>query len=82
MASDRRLQVIIAIFVICYGAIGARLFYLGTQDQGQRLSPVVPPSVARPDILDRNGTTLAMDMPSASIYAEPRRIVDLDEAIE
>ena len=40
------------------------------------------PSVARPDIVDRNGTTLGMDIPSASIYAEPRRIVDLDEAID
>ena len=38
--------------------------------------------MARPDIVDRNGTTLGMDIPSASIYAEPRRIVDLDEAIE
>src|SRR5690606_23913369 len=36
----------------------------------------------RPDILDRNGQTLATDIKTASLYAEPRNIVDPDETIE
>src|SRR5690606_7096876 len=31
---------------------------------------------------DRNGVVLAMDVRSASLYAEPRSIVDVDEAME
>ena len=39
-------------------------------------------STARPDILDRNGNILARDLATFSVYAEPRRIVDADEAVE
>jgi cell division protein FtsI (penicillin-binding protein 3) len=39
-------------------------------------------STARPDILDRNGHVLATDVRSPSLFAEPRRIIDLDEATE
>ena len=39
-------------------------------------------AAARPDILDRNGEILATDIKTASLYAEPRRIVDPDEAVE
>ena len=34
------------------------------------------------DIVDRNGEVLATDIKTASLFAEPRRIVDADEAIE
>ncbi|RVD65314.1 penicillin-binding protein 2, partial [Mesorhizobium sp. M4A.F.Ca.ET.029.04.2.1] len=37
---------------------------------------------SRPDIVDRNGEVLATDIKTASLFAEPRRIVDADEAIE
>jgi cell division protein FtsI (penicillin-binding protein 3) len=37
---------------------------------------------SRPDILDRNGEVLATDIKTASLYAEPRKIIDPDEAIE
>jgi cell division protein FtsI (penicillin-binding protein 3) len=39
-------------------------------------------STARPDILDRNGQILATDVRAPSLFAEPRRIIDLDEASE
>jgi cell division protein FtsI (penicillin-binding protein 3) len=39
-------------------------------------------ATARPDILDRNGEILATDVKRPSLFAEPRRIVDVDEAIE
>jgi cell division protein FtsI (penicillin-binding protein 3) len=37
---------------------------------------------ARPDIVDRNGTILATDVRTVSIFAEPRNIIDKDEATE
>jgi len=43
---------------------------------------LMPPSYARPNIIDRNGVVLAMDIPAASIFAEPRRLLDVDETVE
>ena len=39
-------------------------------------------ATARPDILDRNGEVLATDVRVPSLYGEPRRIIDVDEAVE
>ena len=36
----------------------------------------------RPDIVDRNGVVLARDIRVASLYADPRKIIDIDEAVE
>ena len=38
--------------------------------------------IPRPDIVDRNGTLLAADIPFASIFAEPYRMIDVDEAVD
>src|ERR1700735_1116033 len=39
-------------------------------------------ATARPDILDRNGEVLATDVRVPSLYGEPRRLIDVDEAVE
>ncbi|MEQ1696848.1 MAG: penicillin-binding protein 2 [Hyphomicrobiaceae bacterium] len=39
-------------------------------------------SHSRPDIVDRNGRLLATDVEVHSLYADPSRIIDRDEAIE
>ncbi|WP_334176725.1 penicillin-binding transpeptidase domain-containing protein, partial [Pseudoxanthobacter sp.] len=39
-------------------------------------------SAARPDITDRNGEVLATDIRSVSLFAEPRKVLDADEATE
>jgi len=39
-------------------------------------------ATARPDILDRRGEVLATDVRVPSLYAEPRHIIDVDEAVE
>jgi cell division protein FtsI (penicillin-binding protein 3) len=39
-------------------------------------------ATARPDILDRNGEILATDVKAPSLFAEPRKIIDVDEAVE
>ncbi|WP_320199913.1 peptidoglycan D,D-transpeptidase FtsI family protein [Agrobacterium sp. rho-13.3] len=82
--SRQRLGILIAAFVGMYGIVGARLAHYGlknpevTQTIGSNRSNVA----SRPDILDRNGEVLATDLNMVSLYAEPRRVIDADEAVE
>ena len=39
-------------------------------------------ATARPDILDRNGEILATDVRAPSLFGEPKRLIDVDEAVE
>lgn len=39
-------------------------------------------SGARPPVLDRNGELMAADVKMVSIFAEPKRLIDKDEAVE
>jgi cell division protein FtsI (penicillin-binding protein 3) len=39
-------------------------------------------ATARPDILDRKGEVLATDVKAASLFGEPKRLIDVDEAVE
>ncbi len=39
-------------------------------------------ATARPDILDRNGQVVATDLKTPSLFAEPRKMIDVDEAAE
>ena len=72
-------------FAVVYAAVGLKLAGLGmaSDDHSDALaSGSAQVSTARPDLLDRNGEVLATDIRSASLYAEPKRIIDVDEAIE
>lgn len=79
----RRLGVLIALFLMAYLGIGARLVHYGL---AVSVSPgpigIVSPVASRPNIVDRNGKLLATDLRLVSLYAEPRRIVDADEVVE
>ncbi len=39
-------------------------------------------ATSRPDIVDRNGEMLATDVRTPSLFGEPHRIIDVDEAVE
>ncbi len=74
----------LGIFV-AYAAIGAKLVVLGvSHDPPQTLKGAADEAVsgARPDLLDRNGDILATDVKTMSVFAEPNRIIDKDEAVE
>ncbi len=80
-----RLILTSACFILVYGAIVGRLVEMGIsvpQESVTLGNAQAQVSAARPDILDRNGEILATDIKFASLYAEPRRIVDPDEATE
>ncbi len=77
-----RILMTMAVFMVVYGVIAGRLAWLGFQDieAGNQMASRV--TASRPDIVDRNGEVLATDINTASLFAEPRRIVDADEALE
>ena len=80
--TKNRVIMTMAVFLAIFGTIGGRLVYLGTQDPDTSGQPENRVTASRPDIVDRNGEVLATDIKTASLFAEPRRIVDADEVIE
>ena len=82
--SRPRVAMTVLLFVLAFGLIGVRLVMLGfappglESDRRQQLST----AVRRPDIVDRNGRLLATDIRAASLYADPARVVALDDTVE
>ncbi len=77
-----RVVMTMAIFFGIYGVIAGRLVYLGLQDPSEAAPTAVRGLASRPDIVDRNGEVLATDIKTASLYAEPKNIIDPDETLE
>jgi cell division protein FtsI (penicillin-binding protein 3) len=83
--SGGRIRIIALAMLAAYGAISVKLIALGlSHDPPQTLKVAADQAVsgARPDLVDRNGEILATDVKTMSVFAEPRRIVDKDEAVE
>src|SRR5882757_7559698 len=86
-AAKARARVGFAIlaFVAIYAVLAGRLvmFAVGADSHGARRTASQDAiATARPDIVDRNGEILATDVKAPSLFGEPRRIIDKDEAIE
>lgn len=80
-----RVGAAVAGFAILYGALAVRLALLGIAADGLDSDGshfIQTATRARPDIVDRNGETLATDIKTASLFAEPRYVIDPDEATE
>jgi len=82
-----RSRMLLAMLLVgfAYAIIIGRLAYFGFSELDgitTRVAPDLAITAARPDIQDRNGEMLATDIITSSLYAEPRRIVDADEAVE
>jgi cell division protein FtsI (penicillin-binding protein 3) len=79
-----RLGLAILVFAIGYAVIGGRLVMFAAVPDRElaRRSGADAVGTARPDLLDRNGEVLATDVRSPSLFAEPHRIIDVDDAVE
>ncbi len=80
-----RVAMVMACVVLAYSVIAGRLVYLANQTLSGGASHVLADAATaavRPDLKDRNGQTLATDIKTFSLYGEPRRVVDADEAVE
>lgn len=80
-----RILVAVGAFAIAYMVIIGRLIAFGVMEPAPASTYSDPNSgvaTSRPDLVDRNGEILATDIKMASLYAEPRNIIDPDEATE
>jgi cell division protein FtsI (penicillin-binding protein 3) len=80
-----RIGLAMLVFAIGYAVIAARLVMFAAVPDGhgsRRIGGHDAVATARPDILDRNGEILATDVRTPSLFGEPHRIIDVDEASE
>lgn len=75
-----RLMVAVFLFAGAFMALGFRTIDLGLmQDVSLRSGPdrsLTPVIAARADITDRNGVVLATNLQTASLYADPHRVLE------
>ncbi|SHM23118.1 peptidoglycan D,D-transpeptidase FtsI family protein [Roseibium suaedae] len=84
-AVKSRVYIVMASFLMGFLVIGGRLTMLAQMEEQPSqalISAQDTVAASRPDLLDRNGEILATDIKTSSLYAEPRRIVDVDEAVD
>lgn len=80
----RRSSIIILLMTSIFAVVAARLVQIGaierpdTVIEGRTTSEI---EASRPSIRDRNGLNMAVDIRVPSLYAEPRRIVDIPQAV-
>jgi cell division protein FtsI (penicillin-binding protein 3) len=80
-----RLGLAILAFSGIFGVIALRLVMFAVVSEGHGAHRTVGQdavATARPDILDRNGMILATDVKAPSLFAEPRKLIDVDDAEE
>ena len=80
-----RIWLVILVFIMLFATLAGRLVQLGfehRQDQQLRTSAQKNQAVVRPEIHDRHGRLLALDVPTSSLYADPKILLDIDETVE
>jgi len=80
-----RIRQLMLVLGLAYFGIAAKLTHFGfSHEPPQTLKAAADLAAAgaRPDLLDRNGAILATDVKTMSVFAEPRNIIDKDEAVE
>ncbi len=79
----RRLVLAASLFAFAFLLLGARVVEIAASGgaPARSASATEHPS-ERADIVDRNGALLATNLPTASLYANPARVLDPDEAAE
>jgi len=85
LAGQNRLRLIGMGFALAFLAISAQLValtVLPNLGEQQEARTAVEARLPRPDIVDRNGVLLASDVRVPSLFADPKKIIDIDEAVE
>jgi cell division protein FtsI (penicillin-binding protein 3) len=82
-----RLMVAGAIFALCFVALAVRLIGIGFLDadndkhaKAGRTTNAV--GLARADIVDRNGTLLATNLPMVSLYVDQSEVIDVAQSVD
>ncbi len=83
LRGHNRLRLVMLGFIVCFTVIAGRAAQLSLlAPEVKRVAGPAEQRIPRPDITDRNGAVLATDIKVASLWANPRKIIDVDEAIE
>jgi cell division protein FtsI (penicillin-binding protein 3) len=82
--TQARIRWMVLAMLLGFGLVGGRLVQLGmvvpdSTIEGQARDVI---TATRPPILDRNGLEMAVDIRVPSLFAEPRRIIDVEEAVQ
>lgn len=79
-----RIRWVIAALMLVFAVVGGRLVQLGATVTDSTIEGVARDVItaSRPPILDRNGLEMAVDIRVPSLFAEPRRIIDVEEAVQ
>ncbi|RDE08612.1 peptidoglycan D,D-transpeptidase FtsI family protein [Pelagibacterium lacus] len=77
-----RLRIALAVILAIFAIMAVRLVALGMTAEPVSFTARTQTALlaSRPVLLDRNGLELAFDIHVPSLYAEPRRIIDVPEA--
>ncbi len=86
--SHTRLFLMIIVFVMVFMLLSARVFEVSVINQKENHANSninennnhIGISKSRSDIIDRNGVLLAVNLETASLYANPRILMDLEDA--
>ncbi len=84
LAGQNRIRLISLGFAASFLAISIQLGHLTLFRETDKKTAMAAPEtrLPRPDIVDRNGTVMATDIAVASLFADPSKIIDIDEAVE
>ncbi len=82
--TSRRIKLVILFIILIFLLIFSRLIFLGMANNEKNImgSARDLTTASRPDLNDRNGMKIALDITVPSLYAEPRNIINIDEAVE
>jgi cell division protein FtsI (penicillin-binding protein 3) len=81
--TQNRIRWVIAALVLVFGTVAGKLILLGSVERDSTIEGQARDIItaSRPALLDRNGLEMAVDIRVPSLFAEPRRIVDVEEAV-
>ena len=85
LKGQNRIRLLGITFTAFFAAISLQLGQLTlihAHEQDSAEVAAKEPRSPRPDIVDRNGRVMATDLVVSSLFADPRKVQDVDEAVE
>ena len=85
LKGQNRIRLLSIAFTAFFAAITVQLgqlTLLHPHDEDSAEVAAKEPRSPRPDIVDRNGRVMATDLVVSSLFADPRKVLDVDEAVE
>jgi cell division protein FtsI (penicillin-binding protein 3) len=82
--TERRIRWAMVFVALVFAVMAGRLVMLGNVEVDTRIEGQARDAImaSRPPILDRNGIEMAVDIRVPSLFAEPNRIINVEEAAD